>query len=226
MHAVLGDHSTALVTESHRSLQTRTLLTHSTALVRLILLESHSLSTSLSTASSIFNTQVQPSDGQIAELTISALALTRNKRALLVYHRQRMDTLKDRYWDKGGVLRDAFGAETECRKHMVPVDEAFAKGYSELCLAFKTSWYGADEDERQGGRGGVQLMDALDLMGGGTAAEPPKDLMVSIRVLKDIGEVEMISGSRMSLDFGCQYYLPREEVEGLVVSGLVEIIDG
>lgn len=219
---MLGDHATALVTESHRSLQTRTLLTHSTPLIRLILLESHSLNTSLATASSIFSTQVQPTPGQIAELTISALALTRNKRALLVYHRQRMDVLKDRYWDKGGVLRDAFGAETECRKHMVPVDEGFAKGYSDLCLAFKTSWYGGDEE----GRGGVQLMDALDLVGGGTGGEPPRELMVSIRVLRDIGEVEMMSGSRMSLDVGCQYYLPREEVEGLVVSGMVEIIEG
>ena len=69
-------------------------------------------------------------------------------------------------------------------------------------------------------------MDALDLVGGGTTMEPPRDLMVSIRVLKDIGEVEMGSGTRMSLDAGCQYYLPREEVEGLVVSGVVEIIEG
>lgn len=216
---MLGDHGNALVTESHRSLQTRTLLAYNTSTVRSVIRESHSLDGELVRASEIFSTQVEPSDGDIAELTVSALALQRNKRALLVYHRQRLEVLKDAFWEKGGVLSAAFGMETETRKHMAPVDEAFAKGYSELCLAFKTSWYGEERN------GAAQLMDATDLLGGGTEAEPPRDLFVSVRVLTDVGEVETVSGSRLSLNKGSQYYLAREDVENLVVLGALEIID-
>lgn len=136
-----------------------------------------------------------------------------------------MEVLKQQFWEKGGVLRTAFGKETEIRKHMGTHDEAFAKGYSELCLAFKTSWYGDlgdDEDEE----GGVQLMDACDLLGGGTEGDPPRELMISVRVLSDeVGEIETVSGGRMRLDKGSQYYLAREDVENLVVMGALEIID-
>lgn len=119
-------------------------------------------------------------------------------------------------------MRTAFGKDTEIRKHMGTHDEAFAKGYSDLCLSFKTSWYGGEEEEDQG----LQLMDACDLLGGGTEADPPRELMISVRVLSDeIGEIETVSGGRMSLNKGSQYYLAREDVENLVVMGALEIIE-
>jgi hypothetical protein len=222
---VLGDHGQLLVTESNRSLQTRTLLAYNTATVRSLIRESHSLSESIISRATVYQTSqaVQPSAGVTAELTVSAIALQRNKRALLVYHQQRIEVLKDKFWEKGGVLSAAFGAETDTRKHMATVDEAFAKGYAELCLAFKTSWYG-DPDER-GEDNGVQLMDATDLLGGGVEAAPPRDLFVSVRVLSDVGDVETVSGAKLSLNKGSQYFLAREDVENMVVQGFVEIID-
>ncbi|BGP19298.1 DNA replication protein psf1 [Rhodosporidiobolus nylandii] len=239
--ALLGDSAQQLVVEAHRSLQTRSLLPYNTSTVRTVIRESHSLSQSITaTAAPFVGSQgVAPTPGVSAELTVSALALQRNKRALYVYHQERVDTIRERFWEAGGVLSTAFGAETETRRAMTTTDEAFAKGYADLCLALKTSYYGGaaagkrardmedsyfdpdDEDEDDP----TQLMDAVDLLGGGTALNPPKELMVDVRVIKDVGEVELLSGQRLNLRQGLQYHLAREDVEGMAVKGEVEIVE-
>lgn len=240
---MLGDNAQQLVVEAHRSQQTRSLLPYNTAGVRTVIRESHSLSQSIvQTAAPFVGSQgVAPTQGVSAELTVAALALNRNKRALCVYHQQRIDVLRDRFWESGGILSAAFGAETETRKAMTTTDEAFAKGYADLCLAFKTSMYGGgggrdddgdesfrfdDEDRDDDDDGGpTQLMDAVDLLGGGTNLAPPKELMVDVRVVRDVGEVELLSGNRINLKKGAQYHLAREDVESMIVAGDVEVIE-
>ncbi|GAA5939687.1 DNA replication protein PSF1 [Sporobolomyces koalae] len=234
---VLGDNAQLLVVESHRSLQTRSLLPYNSNTVRTVIRESHNLAESVNaTAAPFVGTQgVQPTPGVSAELTISAYAANRNKRALYVYHQQRVDTIKDKFWEKGGVASNVFAQGMETRQNMTTFDEAFAKGYSDLCLQFKTSWYGGgarardafmdDEDFDEAEDEPTQLMDAVDLFGGGTDIAPPKDLMVDVRVIKDMGEVELLSGNRINLEKGKQYFLPREDVEAMVVSGAVELVE-
>ncbi|GAA5865106.1 hypothetical protein JCM8547_007714 [Rhodosporidiobolus lusitaniae] len=240
--SLLGDSAQQLVVESHRSQQTRSLLPYATSTVRTVIRESHSLSQSITTTAAPFvGTQgVAPTQGVSAELTISALALNRNKRALLVYHQQRVDTLREKFWEHGGVLSAAFGSETETRRNMTTVDEAFAKGYADLCLKFKTSeyrvgggrrrdedsmWRDFDEEEEEDEEEFISLMDAVDVLGGGTNVAPPKELMVDVRVVRDVGEVELLSGNRVNLTQGKQYHLAREDVEAMVVAGDVEIIE-
>ncbi|KAI5478930.1 DNA replication complex GINS protein PSF1 [Pseudohyphozyma bogoriensis] len=218
---MLGDHATQLVTDSARSLQTHTLLHYNDQSLRSLLRESHSLNDALTSASEAFQSQIEPTPETTAELTISALALQRNMRAVMVYHQQRIDTLKDKFWENGGILSAAFGSETETRRHMATVDEGFAKGYAELCLKLKESWYGdleGDEEEEV-----AQLMDATDVLGGGVDAPPPKDLWVSVRVVRDVGEVA-IEGGTLMLSKGSMYHLVREEVESLIVLGYLEVI--
>lgn len=244
--AVLGDSVQQLVVESHRSQQTRSLLPYNTNQVRTVLRESHSLSHAITeTAAPFVGTQgAQPTQGVSAELTVAALALNRNKRGLYVYHQQRLDVLRDKFWHHGGVLSAAFGSETETRRNMTTTDEVFAKGYADLCLAFKTSTYGGgarrarvdddpysesfmydDEDEDDDDAFEVQLIEAVDLLGGGTQLSPPKELMVDVRVLRDVGQVELLSGNRINLKQGLQYHLAREDVESMIVSGDVEVIE-
>ncbi|TNY18218.1 hypothetical protein DMC30DRAFT_419058 [Rhodotorula diobovata] len=243
LRRVLGDNAQQLVVEAHRSQQTRSLLPYNTAGVRTVIRESHSLSQSIvQTAAPFVGSQgVAPTQGVSAELTVAALALNRNKRALCVYHQQRIDVLRDRFWESGGILSAAFGAETETRKAMTTTDEAFAKGYADLCLAFKTSMYGGgggrdddgdesfrfDDEDRDDDddEGPTQLMDAVDLLGGGTNLAPPKELMVDVRVVRDVGEVELLSGNRINLKKGAQYHLAREDVESMIVAGDVEVIE-
>ena len=247
---VLGDAVQQLVVESHRSQQTRSLLPYNTQQVRTVIRESHSLSQSITaTAAPFIGTQgAQPTQGVSAELTIAALALNRNKRGLYVYHQQRVDVLKDKFWEHGGVLSAAFGSETETRRNMTTTDEVFAKGYADLCLAFKTSLYGGgsksssadphdqdswfrdlddsdddDDDDDDGFQ--VPLIEAVDLLGGGTRLSPPKELMIDVRVLRDVGHVELLSGNRINLKQGLQYHLARDDVEAMIVSGDVEVIE-
>ncbi|GAA5985062.1 hypothetical protein JCM10908_002506 [Rhodotorula pacifica] len=244
---LLGDAVQQLVVESHRSQQTRSLLPYNTQQVRTVIRESHSLSQSITaTAAPFVGTQgAQPTQGVSAELTISALALSRNKRGLYVYHQQRIDVLKDKFWEHGGVLSAAFGSETETRRNMTTTDEVFAKGYADLCLAFKTSSYGgggkraqgggqddsyfrdfdedSDDDDDEGFE--VPLLEAVDLLGGGTRLSPPKELMIDVRVLRDVGQVELLSGNRINLKQGLQYHLAREDVEAMIVSEDVEVIE-
>ncbi|GAA5878040.1 hypothetical protein JCM3774_005988 [Rhodotorula dairenensis] len=247
--SMLGDAVQQLVVESHRSQQTRSLLAYNTHQVRTVIRESHALSHSIThTAAPYVGTQGQhPTQAVSAELTVSALALSRNKRGLYVYHQQRLDVLKDKFWHHGGVLSAAFGTGTETRANMTTTDEAFAKGYADLCLAFKTSLYGSssstransfdgddpdldpdsdDDQEEQDGGFQVPLIEAVDLLGGGTRLlSPPKELMIDVRVLRDVGPVELLSGNTINLKQGLQYHLARDDVEAMIVAGDVEVID-
>lgn len=228
---MLGDQAQALVQDSSRSQQTGTLLPYATTLIRSVIRESQSLSSSiLATAEAYQASQANEPDLSVqAEMTVSAVALRRNHRALVVYHTQRADILRDALWKAGGQRSIAYGAQTQTRRHMATVDEVFARGYADLCLAFKTS-YLADPDDRSDDQRGqashaTSLMDAVDLLGGGVDAPPPKEVNVTVRVLGDVGDVETASGARLSLTRGSQYFLPREDVENMIVGGLVEIID-
>lgn len=217
---MLGDDAQALVLDSHRSLQTRTLIGYNTDAVRAVIREAQSLGDSIG---SIYHEHgVPPPSPYYEEAVIQANALKRNYRVHLVYHQQRLDTLKDRFWEKGGLLGAAFGAETDTRKHMTTADEGFAKAYAQLCLQLKTSHY---EDADEAGMEGPQMSEAFDLLGGGVEAEPPKDVFVTVRVLKDVGDVETVSGARLTLTKGSQYSLAREDIENMIVQGFLEIID-
>lgn len=218
---MLCDHATALVTESNRSSQTRQLIQYNSNTIRSIIRESHSLSEQIVQSSAPY-TQIQAPLEVTAEMSVNIAALRRNQRALYVYHYQRVELIKNRFWDKGGLVGVAFGSDNAMRKNMSKEDEEFASGYSQLCIKLKSQSIldpdSNDEDE-------LNLTDALDLLSGGVDVEPPKELYVSVRVLGDVGEVESADGGVMSLSKGSQYFLAREDVENLVVRGSVEVIE-
>ena len=213
---MLGDQAQGLVTESLRSQQTASLLPYNTPVVRQLVRESHSLSSELALGSALFASQLSPDEGTSAKLTITALALGRNKRALLCYHHQRLDLLRDKLWAAGGVKGAAYGQASDTGRHMTDHDAAFAKGYYELVARLKTSRYGVD---------GVGLDEAVDLTAGGVELGPPRELMVNVRARKKVGEVLLpVSLKRVVFNKGSQYYLPRAEVDAFVVSGELEIV--
>lgn len=206
---MLGDLANILVTDSHRSQQTRTILAYNTTTVRLISREAKSLDDQLVMAAEIFeNTQVEYDEGQAAELTITALALRRNRRALSVYHHQRCDVIVDKLWEAGGLVGTAFKSNTDSRKHLATVDEAFAKAYETLLLEYR------NDD-------GL----ATDILSGGVDEMlPPVELFVKVRVIKEVGEIETANG-KIKLTKGSQYFMNRDEVANLIVQGFLEVID-
>ena len=110
-------------------------------------------------------------------LLVNHLCMRRNKRCLLAYHKVRSDKLEEYCWNGVDVLEQqaqkangngeggAGGAESS----LSPEEEEYVRQYSDLLAAYKGQW------------------TDIDLTG---SLEPPKDLFIDVRVLKDAGEIQ------------------------------------
>jgi GINS complex subunit 1 len=112
--------------------------------------------------------------------------MRRNKRCLLAYHRTRTDKLEELVWSGVDVLevsgqadRDAAGVSSRegadastgdgNTSSLSPEEEEYVRQYSDLLAAYKGQW------------------TDIDLTG---SLEPPRDLFIDVRVLKDAGEIQ------------------------------------
>lgn len=112
-------------------------------------------------------------------LLVDHLCMRRNKRCLLAYHRVRVDKLEEKCWKGEDVLdpaqpappgrSDLSAPETSPRSSLSPEEEELVRQYNELLAACKGQW------------------TDIDLAG---SLEPPQDLFIDVRVLKDAGEVQ------------------------------------
>lgn len=111
--------------------------------------------------------------------------MRRNKRCLLAYHRTRTDRLEELVWKgydvvdlAGQQVRDGPGGQTAApgigsgdgnSSSLSPQEEDYVRQYSDLLAAYKGQW------------------TDIDLTG---SLEPPRDLFIDVRVLKDAGEIQ------------------------------------
>lgn len=112
-------------------------------------------------------------------LLVDHLCMRRNKRCLLAYHRVRTEKLEELCWTGADVLEQQQPSETsEDRAPMQgsgghsslsPEEEEYFRQYGDMLAAYKGQW------------------TDIDLTG---SLEPPKDLFIDVRVLKDAGEIQ------------------------------------
>jgi GINS complex subunit 1 len=116
-------------------------------------------------------------------LLVNHLSMRRNKRCLLAYHRVRTDKLEELVWHghdvmdlSGQQVRDGSGAGggpanngDSGTSSLSPQEEEYVRQYGDLLAAYKGQW------------------TDIDLTG---SLEPPKDLFIDVRVLKDAGEIQ------------------------------------
>lgn len=118
-------------------------------------------------------------------LLVDHLCMRRNKRCLLAYHRTRTDKLEEMVWNGSDVLDLAaqqhrvanegqnggadLGSGEGNTSSLSPEEEEYVRQYSDLLAAFKGHW------------------TDIDLTG---SLEPPRDLFIDVRVLKDAGEIQ------------------------------------
>lgn len=111
-------------------------------------------------------------------LLVNHLSMRRNKRCLLAYHRTRTDKLEELVWKgadvvdlSGQQVRDgaASGSGSGSSSSLNPQEEEYVRQYSDLLAAYKGQW------------------TDVDLTG---SLEPPRDLFIDVRVLKDAGEIQ------------------------------------
>lgn len=110
--------------------------------------------------------------------------MRRNKRCLLAYHRTRTDKLEELVW-KGSDVIDLSGQQVResskaprgavsssgsaATSSLSPQEEEYVRQYGDLLAAMKGQW------------------TDVDLTG---SLEPPRDLFIDVRVLRDAGEIQ------------------------------------
>lgn len=131
-----------------------------------------------------FQGSFDPSQNQATACTllVNHLSMRRNKRCLLAYHRTRTDKLEELVWNGADVL-DLSGQQVRSGRggganvssgdgstsSLSPQEEEYVRQYGDLLAAYKGQW------------------TDIDLTG---SLEPPRDLFIDVRVLKDAGEIQ------------------------------------
>ncbi|RFU33122.1 hypothetical protein B7463_g3249, partial [Scytalidium lignicola] len=145
-------------------------------------------------------------------LLVDHLCMRRNKRCLLAYHRTRTDKLEEMIWNGTDVLELAaqqqqqqqmrsttgeggggggggggvssssstdLGSLEGSSSSLSPEEEEYVRQYSDLLSAYKGQW------------------TDIDLTG---SLQPPRDLFIDVRVLKDAGEIQTEYGQGADRD--------------------------
>ncbi|RMZ69170.1 hypothetical protein GMOD_00003097 [Pyrenophora seminiperda CCB06] len=213
-----GEAANKLVQNAKRTLALPHLPPYASELTRSIVREVRDLDKDVSSilapfAGGSFNPSQSP---EIAcALLVNHLCMRRNKRCLLAYHRVRSDKLEDYCWEgidvleqqgskdhsgeagRAGALGTGGGKE---ESSLSPEEEEYVRQYSDLLAAYKGQWTDID------------LTGSLD---------PPRDLFIDVRVLKDAGEIQTEYGS-ITLTKNSQFYVRQGDVERLIAQGYLQ----
>ena len=211
---MIGDTALSLVQEGARSNATSLLRTYQDESVRLLARETRSLNEQIQAGTEVLS-QIANDDAAVCSLTVAALTMRRNKRALLAYHHQRVELLRDLFWDSGignsgsnlaGLLASSSctSAADQVRRNISPSETDFIRSYANLVREYKSAF-----------------IDAVDLSAGGNLERPPKELHVQVRVLRDVGEIETEQGT-VEFRKGSLVFVRRADVERLLAQGFLE----
>ena len=234
MHGELGN---KLVANAKRTQTLPNLPPYSTELVRAITREVRDLDRDVSRILAPYAGSFTPaSDPATAcALLVNHLSMRRNKRCLLAYHRVRAEKLEALVWEGKDVLDQqahgqdvredglSNGSGTANQNSLSPEEEEYFRQYSDMLAVYKGQW------------------TDIDLTG---SLEPPKDLFIDVRVLKDAGEIQTEYGyasprrhliamirkraltrpvcRAINLTKNSQFYVRQGDVERLIAQGFLQ----
>lgn len=189
-----GELGTQLVMESRRSTQTDTLIKYNDSLVLSIIREQRDLEKAIDAIA-------VEGRGPPPALLIIQTAINRNKRCLLAYHSHRLDRLRDMYWAVGGALPHILSNQ-DIRSKLSPHEVDYLRQYNSSVMEFRS-----------------EFSHELDITA--SITNPPKDLYVLVRVIRDCGKIETEMGT---IDFqkGQRFMVRRADIEHLIVQGYLE----
>lgn len=205
------------------------LLPYETEAVRLLTREVRDLNKEVTTILESFAGSFNPSQDPATAclLLVNHLTMRRKKRCLLAYHRVRTSKLEQLCW-KGIDLTASEGISSGTNatgpgeadggesSNLSPEEEEYVRAYSDLLAGYKGQW------------------TDIDLTG---SLEPPKDLFIDVRVLKDAGEIQteygfvtmcLLTGrptdhdSAINLTKNSQFYVRQGDVERLIQQGYLQ----
>ncbi|PBP26824.1 DNA replication complex GINS protein PSF1 [Diplocarpon rosae] len=230
-----GDLGNKLVQHAKRTQKLEHLPPYQTETVRAVTREVRDLDKDVSSILQLFNGSFEPSahPATACTLLVDHLCMRRNKRCLLAYHRTRTDKLMEMVWSGKDVVDLAaqqrapiesqhggadLGNGEGNSSSLSPEEEEYVRQYSDLLAAYKGQW------------------TDIDLTG---SLEPPRDLFIDVRVLKDAGEIQTEYGlatgcptsilnltnrivSTINLTKNSQFYVRQGDVERLIAQGYLQ----
>lgn len=176
-----------------------------------------------------FNGQFDPSADPATAYTLLVhhLCMRRNKRCLLAYHRVRLEKIEEMCWsgcdplekrlqedgDEGGgggggsagaggeeIAGAGVSSSDGNMNAFSPEEEEYVRQFNDLLAAAKGVW------------------TDIDFTG---SLEPPKDLFIDVRVLKDAGEIQTEYGA-INLTKNSQFFVRQGDVERLIAQGYLQ----
>jgi GINS complex subunit 1 len=216
-----GEQATKLVIDAKRTLNLPHLPPYASTTIQAVTKEVRDLDRENNEILSSFNTNSQPSsssDTQIkssfnpaenpataCSLMVNHLSMRRNKRCLLAYHRTRTEKLERMIWSGQDIFHNtATNKDTPANpsSSLSAEEELYAHQYAELLAQYKGQW------------------TDIDLTG---SLEPPREIFVDIRVLRDAGEIQTEYGS-LNLTKNSQFFVRKGDVESLIAIGYVQVL--
>ncbi|KAL9003441.1 MAG: hypothetical protein Q9188_003691 [Gyalolechia gomerana] len=209
-----GDLGLKLVQHAKRTQALKHLPPYQTELVRAVTREVRDLDKDVSNILAPFEGSFNPSaePATACNVLVDHLCMRRNKRCLLAYHRVRSDKLDEMCWSGQDVLEQepqsaarqnggaSMGSDTGNQSSLSPEEEEYVRNYSDMLAAYKGQW------------------TDIDLTG---SLEPPKDLFIDVRVLKDAGEIQTEYGA-INLTKNSQFFVRQGDVERLIAQGYLQ----
>ncbi|KAF9116372.1 DNA replication complex GINS protein PSF1 [Mortierella sp. AM989] len=126
---------------------------------------------------------------------VHSTPLQRNKRILMAYHYQRIEKIKELSW--------AFNTLPDSSRRLLSPDEiVFFNEYEKQCRNKYTS---------------DPALGEIDLSLG--MISPPKEVFITVRVIKDCGDIVTESGATLSLKKNSEHFVKRGDVERLITQG-------
>ncbi|KAL2141212.1 hypothetical protein VTI28DRAFT_2671 [Corynascus sepedonium] len=207
-----GDLGNKLVQHAKRTQNLAHLPPYQTELVRAVTREVRDLDKDVASLLEPFQGSFDPSADQATACTllVNHLSMRRNKRCLLAYHRTRTDKLEELVWkgsdvldlagQQGGGTNGTSATDGGGSSSLSPQEEDYVRQYGDLLAAYKGQW------------------TDIDLTG---SLEPPRDLFIDVRVLKDAGEIQTEYGA-INLTKNSQFYVRQGDVERLIAQGYLQ----
>ncbi|KAG0086567.1 DNA replication complex GINS protein PSF1 [Podila epicladia] len=128
----------------------------------------------------------------LTKYKVHFIPLQRNKRVLMAYHRQRLDKIKEIAWAYATLSEDT-------RRKLSPDEISFYNEYERHKNKYTAEF------------GDVDL--GLDVL------FPPKEIFITVRVVKDCGDIVTDSGATLSLKKNSEHFVKRSDVERLITQG-------
>jgi GINS complex subunit 1 len=200
-----GDLATKLVLEAKRTVNLSELPMYQTDTIKEILKEIHDLDQDAQ-----YLSQQQTEDDASEEeykinqcqLFVTHLSMRRNKRCLLAYERLRSSKIDEFCWLNidPGVTNISSNSTIISLDNLNHSEQEYYKNYQDLLTKYKSNF-----------------LD-LDLSGD---LQPPTNIFIDVRVLKNGGEVQTEYGS-FNLIKNSQFYVRKSDVERLIQQGYME----